>query len=155
MRLKVSSAKRRPSCLGLNVLTPLGRVTITICLFVSCGRFRVSPKHRLIYKWTKIKFDRCRRSLVVVEPVKYELDLTVLTNTFTETSLQWKLRNGVLTHWGRDKIATISQTTFSNAFSWMKMFEYRPRWHHAAQMPVSTTLVCEIIEKRLKYIRNT
>ena len=30
-----------------------------------------------------------------------------------------------LTHWGRDKMAAISQTTFSNAFSSMKMFEFR------------------------------
>ena len=29
----------------------------------------------------------------------------------------------VLTHWGRDKIAAIFQTTFSNAFSWMKMYD--------------------------------
>ena len=29
-----------------------------------------------------------------------------------------------LTHWGRDKMATISQTTFSNAFFWMKMYEF-------------------------------
>ena len=29
-----------------------------------------------------------------------------------------------LTHWGRDTITTISQTTFSNAFSWMKMYEF-------------------------------
>ena len=28
-----------------------------------------------------------------------------------------------LTHWGRDKMADISQTTFSNAFSWMKTYE--------------------------------
>ena len=34
-----------------------------------------------------------------------------------------------LTHWGRDKIAAISQTTFSNAFSWMKMFEFRLKFH--------------------------
>ena len=27
-----------------------------------------------------------------------------------------------LTHWGRHKMATISQTTFSNAFSWIKSF---------------------------------
>ena len=27
------------------------------------------------------------------------------------------------THWGRDKMAAISQTTLSNAFSWIKMFE--------------------------------
>ena len=28
-----------------------------------------------------------------------------------------------LTHWGRDKMAAIFQTTFSNRFSWMKMYE--------------------------------
>ena len=28
------------------------------------------------------------------------------------------------THWGRDNMATISQTTFSNEFSWMKMLEF-------------------------------
>ena len=33
-----------------------------------------------------------------------------------------------LTHWGWDKIA-ISQTTFSNAFSWMKMYEFCLRFH--------------------------
>ena len=27
-------------------------------------------------------------------------------------------------HWGRDKSAAISQTPFSNAFSWMKMYEF-------------------------------
>ena len=39
------------------------------------------------------------------------------------TSPQW------LTHWGRDKMAAIFQTTFSNAFSWMKMFKFRLRFH--------------------------
>ena len=33
-----------------------------------------------------------------------------------------------LTHWSRDKMAAISQTTFSNAFSWMKMYEFRFHW---------------------------
>ena len=31
----------------------------------------------------------------------------------------------VLTHWGRDKMDAISQTTFSSAFSWMRMSEFR------------------------------
>ena len=31
------------------------------------------------------------------------------------------------THWGRDKMDAISQTTFSIAFSWMRMFEFRLR----------------------------
>ena len=26
--------------------------------------------------------------------------------------------------WGRDKMVTISQTTVSNAFSWLKMYDF-------------------------------
>ena len=33
--------------------------------------------------------------------------------------------NTVLTHLKLDKMAAISQTTYSNAFSWMKMLEFR------------------------------
>ena len=34
-----------------------------------------------------------------------------------------------LTHWGRDKMDAISQTTVSNAFSWMKMHQFCFRFH--------------------------
>ena len=34
-----------------------------------------------------------------------------------------------LKHWGWDNIATISQTTFSNSFSWKKMYEFYQRFH--------------------------
>ena len=34
---------------------------------------------------------------------------------------RWSITLAVLTHWGRDEMGAISQTTFSNAFSWMKM----------------------------------
>ena len=34
-----------------------------------------------------------------------------------------------LTHWGRDKMAAISQTSILNAFSWMKMYEFHWRFH--------------------------
>ena len=34
-----------------------------------------------------------------------------------------------LTHWGRDKMANIFRTTISNAFSWMKMFDFQLRFH--------------------------
>ena len=34
-----------------------------------------------------------------------------------------------LTHWGRDKMAAISQTIFSNAFSWMKRYKFRLSFH--------------------------
>ena len=34
-----------------------------------------------------------------------------------------------LTHWGRDIMDAIFQTTFSNGFSWMKIYEFRLRFH--------------------------
>ena len=34
-----------------------------------------------------------------------------------------------LTHWGRDKKAAVSQTTLSKAFSWMKILEFRLKFH--------------------------
>ena len=37
--------------------------------------------------------------------------------------------NRPLTHWGRDKMDAISQTTLSNAFSWMTMLGLRLEFH--------------------------
>ena len=34
-----------------------------------------------------------------------------------------------LTHWGRDKMTAILQPTLTNAFSWMKIFEFRLKFH--------------------------
>ena len=34
-----------------------------------------------------------------------------------------------LTHWGRGKVAAILQRTFSNAFSWMKMYKFYLTFH--------------------------
>ena len=45
-----------------------------------------------------------------------------------------------LTHWGRDKMAAIFQTTFSNGFSWIKMYEFRLTFHWSlflrVQLPI-------------------
>ena len=46
----------------------------------------------------------------------------------------------VLTHWGRDKMAAIFQTTFSNAFSWMKMFKFLLRFHWSLFPSVQLTI---------------
>ena len=37
-------------------------------------------------------------------------------------------RGSPLTHWGQGKIAAISQTTFSNTYSWIKKYEFRLRF---------------------------
>ena len=42
--------------------------------------------------------------------------------TFLGWVQDWK---NLLTHWGRDKMAAISQTTLANAFSWVKISEFR------------------------------
>ena len=34
-----------------------------------------------------------------------------------------------LMHWGRDNMAAMFQTTFSNAFSWINIYEFRLRSH--------------------------
>ena len=46
----------------------------------------------------------------------------------------------LLTHWGLDKMDTILQTTFSNALSWMKMFEHRFKFHWNLFLRVQLTI---------------
>ena len=46
----------------------------------------------------------------------------------------------VLTHWGRDKMDAILQTTLSNAFSWMKMLEFRLKFHWHLFLRVQFTI---------------
>ena len=46
----------------------------------------------------------------------------------------------ILTHWGLDKIAAILLTTFSNAFSWMKMHTFRLRFHFSLFLRFELTI---------------
>ena len=46
----------------------------------------------------------------------------------------------VLTHWGWDKMDAISQTTFSSTFSWMKIFEFRLKYHRSLFLRVQLTI---------------
>ena len=45
-----------------------------------------------------------------------------------------------LTHWGRDKMAAISQTTFSNGISRMKICEFRLIFHRSLLPGVELTI---------------
>ena len=49
-------------------------------------------------------------------------------------------RQYILTHWGQDKMAAISQTTFSNAFSWMKTFKFQLQFHWSLFPRVQMTI---------------
>ena len=48
---------------------------------------------------------------------------------------------GTTTHWGRDKMAAIFQTTLSNAFAWMKMYILRLRFHWSLFTRVQLTSI--------------
>ena len=48
--------------------------------------------------------------------------------------------NRHLTHWGGDKMAAISQTTLSNAFSWMKILEFRLKLHWSLFLRIQLTI---------------
>ena len=53
----------------------------------------------------------------------------------------------VLTHWSRDKMTAIFQTTFSNAFSWMKMVVY---WRHRGNV-IMSAMASQIISLTIVY----
>ena len=52
-----------------------------------------------------------------------------LREELSKTGIEFTAWITYLTHWGQDKMAAISQTTFSNAFSWMKICRFRLRFH--------------------------
>ena len=57
----------------------------------------------------------------------HALKIIYISQKSHKKCLSYSLIN--ITHWDRDKIDAISQTTFSDAFSWMKMCEFLLRFH--------------------------
>ena len=49
------------------------------------------------------------------------------------------------TDWGRYKMVAISQTTFSSAFSWMKMFEFRLKFHWPLFLRVNIPTLVQVM----------
>ena len=64
-----------------------------------------------------------------------------ITRCCTRHCSDWsRTKIRVLTHWGRDKMDAISQTTFWSAFSWMKMFDFRLKFHWSLFRGVELTI---------------
>ena len=53
----------------------------------------------------------------------------------------------VLPHWGRDKMAVIFQTTFLNAFYWMKIYEFH--WSLSPGGPINNIPACIVSDNGL------
>ena len=67
--------------------------------------------------------------LPVVRQVKLEYMRKITINTRNSVGLQLLWPHIPLTHWDRDKMADIFQTTFSNAFSWKNLVEFRLKFN--------------------------
>ena len=68
-------------------------------------------------------------------------DLNMLNVYIRWCVLLWLVQVDVsLTHLGRDKMAAVSQTTLSNAFSWMNMLEFRLRFQWSLFLRVQLTI---------------
>ena len=59
------------------------------------------------------------------------------TRLAQEMSSVW---HAVLTHWGRDSMGAISQTTHLNTFSWIKIYEFRLKFHWSLFLRVQLTI---------------
>ena len=65
--------------------------------------------------------------------------VSLMEHVDTLLAMQYNLQN-ILTHWDRDKMDAISQTTFPSAFSWMKMFYSRLTFHWSLVLRVYLTI---------------
>ena len=66
--------------------------------------------------------------------------IRVLTPCYYERYQRKAGKRCYLTHWDRDRMADIFHTTFSNAFSWMKMHEFWLRFHWSLFLRVQLTI---------------
>ena len=89
--------------------------------------FLTAPSHYLNQCWPNINeifWNSFKDTVYLKTAPKLCLKFSHLNHSHNE-----------LTHWGRDKMAAISQTTLSNAFSWMKMSKFTDAYmRHSTSM---------------------
>ena len=92
------------------------------------------PQITVGLKCPRLWKERC------IFPVLHTLQMVV--NVRLHHSYNWvtSTKGYLLTHWGRDKMDAISQTTSSSAFSWMKMFEFRWKFQWSLFLRVQLTI---------------
>ena len=87
-------------------------VTYTVCsCFISVFHVLICGSHCQRFQYYQSRICRVTCGIHPGDPAKRYWKV-IYARTFAH--------NQYLTHWGRDKMAAISQTTLSNAFSWIK-----------------------------------
>ena len=130
----------------ISSLTHWGRVT-HICvgnLTIIGSDNGLSPGRRQVITWTN-------DGLLLIGPLgKNFSEILFGIQMFSFKKMHFKMSSAkwrpfcfglnALTQWGRDKMAAIFQTTFSNAFSWMKMYKFQLRFHWSMFPRVQLTM---------------
>ena len=115
-------------CLGLDNETMVCAVCLSICL--SCN-IQEADNFRVFRSVCRNSFPEktCWRNATNKTDVWISVSFTYEEKTLENTNKYLQNPNEpdmclMLTHWRRDTMADISQPTFSNAFSWMKIYEF-------------------------------
>ena len=104
-----------------------------------CLRNLINPLHNFLLGDIHIKLIMPTNFIVYhkVSCLFFKMNSWTKLNCFEnyDPSLQ-----NALTHWGRDKMAAISQTTISKSFSWMKIYEFSLKFHWSLFLGAQITI---------------
>ena len=97
---------------------------------------RITNNYRCPLKYIYDPFNQQGKSLAGIILCYMWLPI----NDITATTIQ-------LAYWSWDKMAAISQTMFANAFFWMKMQEFRLKFHGSLILKVQLTILQHLFGK--------
>ena len=101
--------------------------------------------HPVILMWQVVCLQHLARACseqsrsTTVLPINHVIQMPQCLSGFVNHDYYVPHKIYCLTHWGRDKMVAISQTTFLSAFSWMEMFEFRLKFHWSLFLRVQLT----------------
>ena len=110
----------------------------------------ISPRHKwvneifnVIHVWGHPHRKSIKCTITQQTPFtlsKYKVALTLMRKNLVGQAHVKGLFHLWLTHWCCNKMASNFQTTFSKAFSWMKMYKLRSRFHWSLFSSVELTI---------------
>ena len=131
----------------------IGKGFIAACHWPRCPVSNDNFKHvRKCYCFSFFLRNFCLMKCLVKCEMRNVICMPIVTLCICHVRTQWGCWNRArvmgpregglesLSYWGRDKMDAISQTPFSNAFSWMKMLEYWLTFHWSLFLRLQLTI---------------
>ena len=87
--------------------------------------------HAKLRSWLRVIIIKSRMVLIlkIDTPNINMCQIGYVLDSMISLNVLYTITFTCITHWGRDKMDAISQKTFSCAISWMKMYEFRLKFH--------------------------